>query len=62
MVKRYKYLIDPPSGWKYGFPKIFIGVKLPEDLTEWCIENGYPEELKELCEYTTVTFLDGQKS
>lgn len=36
-----KYLIDPPSGWKYGFPK-----ELPEnvtDLRQWLIDNGYPE-------------------
>lgn len=41
------YLIDPPSGWKYGFPK-----ELPkdyekytsDDLSEWLIENGYPKE------------------
>ena len=36
-----KYLIDPPSGWKYGFPK-----ELPEnvtDLRQWLINNGYPE-------------------
>lgn len=36
-----KYLIDPPSGWRYGFPK-----ELPEnvtDLRQWLIDNGYPE-------------------
>ena len=36
-------MIDPPSGWKYGFPKV-----LPDDIiniTEWLIENGYPKEL-----------------
>lgn len=34
-------MIDPPSGWKYGFPK-----ELPkgvENVTEWLIENGYPK-------------------
>jgi hypothetical protein len=34
--------IDPPAGWKYGFPKV-----LPEDqihrTKEWLIEQGYPE-------------------
>jgi len=33
--------IDPPSGWKYGFPK-----PIPEeikDVKEWLIKNGYPE-------------------
>ena len=42
-MKRVKY-IDPPSGWKYGFPK-----ELPEDIKDikdfrkWLIKNGYPE-------------------
>ena len=36
-------MIDPPSGWMYGFPK-----EIPEDVdntTEWLIDNGYPEKL-----------------
>lgn len=35
-------MIDPPSGWKYGFPKIYDN---PDGLTptEWCLQNGYPE-------------------
>ena len=38
-----KTMIDPPSGWKYGFPK-----PMPEDVEnvrEWLIEQGYPEEI-----------------
>ena len=35
-------MCDPPSGWKYGFPKpIPEGVK---NTTEWLIEQGYPQE------------------
>ena len=36
-------MIDPPSGWKYGFPK-----EIPEDVentTQWLIDNGYPKKL-----------------
>jgi hypothetical protein len=36
-----RQMIDPPSGWKYGFPK-----ELPADVNnvvEWLIENGYPK-------------------
>lgn len=39
-------LIDPPSGWKYGFPK-FLPNNWKEndfDLRNWLIENGYPEK------------------
>ena len=36
-----KKMIDPPSGWRYGFPK-----EIPENVTnvkKWLIENGYPQ-------------------
>jgi hypothetical protein len=48
--KRKELIIDPPEGWKHGFPKI-----LPEHLvgntdgiSTWLVENGYPEEDIEL--------------
>ena len=34
-------MIDPPSGWMYGFPKV-----IPNDVTDvnkWLVENGYPQ-------------------
>jgi len=35
-------LIDPPGGWKWGFPK-----PIPDDqmdrIEEWLVENGYPK-------------------
>jgi len=34
-------MIDPPSGWKYGFPK-----PIPKDVEntiKWLLENGYPQ-------------------
>lgn len=36
-------MVDPPSGWKYGFPK-----RMPietENVEQWLIDHGYPEEL-----------------
>ena len=41
-MKNKVKMIDPPSGWKYGFPKI-----LPNNITntlKWLVENGYPQE------------------
>ena len=42
-----KIFIDPPSGWKYGFPKE-APTNLREmdfhDITNWLVENGYPIE------------------
>jgi hypothetical protein len=40
-----KLLIDPPMGWKYGFP-----MEMPKDVTDetvngWLISKGYPKEL-----------------
>lgn len=35
-------MIDPPSGWKYGFPK-----EMPADIMDtkkWLVENGYPQQ------------------
>lgn len=35
-------IIDPPSGWKYGFPKKYTK-KPDEDFRQWLIDNGLPE-------------------
>jgi hypothetical protein len=46
-------MIDPPEGWRYGFPK-----EIPEDVDntrKWLIENGYPEkEIEALGDYFFV--------
>ncbi|MEO7692246.1 MAG: hypothetical protein ABIS51_23375 [Sphingomonas sp.] len=34
-------LIDPPSGWIYGFPKPF-DPKQGQSTEVWLIDNGYP--------------------
>lgn len=38
-----KLYIDPPSGWRYGFPKEFIEEDC-HNLELWLIANGYPEK------------------
>lgn len=51
---KIKY-IDPPSGWKYGFPK-----QIPDDVTDvkdWLVKNGYPEsEIKALGDYFSCRY------
>lgn len=39
-------MIDPPSGWRYGFPKPVPQkvLKNEERLVIWLIEQGYPEK------------------
>jgi len=32
--------VDPPGGWRYGFPKIW---KRDRPIEQWLIDNGYPE-------------------
>ena len=41
-----KKWIDPPSGWKYGFPRVFDTEK-DGDMYEWLTANGYPEKVRE---------------
>ena len=39
--------IDPPSGWKYGFPKPApenLQTMTTAQLYQWFVENGYPQE------------------
>ncbi len=44
-----KLWIDPPSGWKYGFPKIWNG---HGNVMDWLVEEGYPKaEIESLGEY-----------
>jgi hypothetical protein len=43
-------MCDPPSGWKYGFPK-----PIPEDLPKgesifpWLLSEGYPQSEIDAC-------------
>jgi hypothetical protein len=43
MNNNKKILVDPPSGWRYGFPDF-----LQEDYRQQLINAGYPEEDLEL--------------
>ncbi len=55
MMKNKKVLVDPPSGDKYGFPKL-----IPLDelwrIEDWLMDNGYPE--KEIDDYIKRAFFD----
>ena len=39
-----RYLLDPPNGHAFGFPKSFEGDIDALDFNSWLRENGYPEE------------------
>lgn len=36
-------LVDPPSGCRFGFPKVW-NRKTHPDMKAWLVENGYPEK------------------
>lgn len=43
--KLKKTFIDPPSGWKYGFPRVVPDdVITQEDYIKWFKKVGYPEK------------------
>jgi hypothetical protein len=52
-----KKIVDPPNGWKYGFPK-----EMPkdlEDVRQWFIDQGYPEKEVDLAlKYSRYWFED----
>ena len=41
--KKTVLMIDPPSGWKYGFPMPLPDPR-PENTIAWLIEQGYPQK------------------
>lgn len=42
-VKEGKWMVDPPSGWRYGFPKTWDADGEP-DIYKWMVKAGYPQE------------------
>ena len=48
-------VVDPPEGWKYGFPKYIpseimqseFDRVLRKSYREWLLKQGYPQELIE---------------
>lgn len=48
MADRKKIImIDPPGGWKYGFPKpapANMRQMSASEMNEWLVKNGYPQE------------------
>lgn len=43
-MNKKKTWIDPPEGWRYGFPRVFDWNDQYETLSNWFIRNGYPEK------------------
>jgi hypothetical protein len=43
-----KIWVDPPSGWKYGFPKIWDSEQ-DGSMREWMLKCGYPQREIDSC-------------
>lgn len=41
-------MIDPPAGWKYGFPKP-LDKGENQTVIEWLLEQGYPQTEIDSC-------------
>ena len=59
-------LIDPPQGWRYGFPKPIDLTRIHnrQHLVDFLIDNGYPkgmcqEEILSHCRYFESSKDDG---
>jgi hypothetical protein len=50
-------ICDPPSGWKYGFPKVIPEEIDNDNLRKWLLDNGYPQhELDKFPDYLPCRF------
>ena len=38
-----KINVDPPSGWRWGFPKVYDRVEHGSDMLAWLVREGYPQ-------------------
>lgn len=41
-----KIWVDPPEGWRYGFPKVWDN-ELHTNLYHWLDDHGYPPNVRE---------------
>ena len=46
-------MVDPPSGWKYGFPKPvheeYYSLENDFDMNRWLVSEGYPQTEIDAC-------------
>jgi hypothetical protein len=44
-ISHTQLFIDPPCGWKYGFPKHYVDSNgnRPDNMKQWLLDSGYPQ-------------------
>ena len=59
MKTESKLVVDPPEGWRYGFPKAVPDGQMKmswEEKKDWYVEQGYPlEKIEELGNFFYVS-------
>ena len=60
-----KLMIDPPSGWKYGWPKYVDEIEgrrvldlSLDELIDYVLDRGYPAQLKDQIGWTRFLWVD----
>jgi hypothetical protein len=51
------YWVDPPSGWRYGFPRLYDPAT-DGPMRAWLVKHGYPKALADkglACTFTAAT-------
>lgn len=50
------YWVDPPAGWRYGFPKLYDPLN-DGLMADWLIANGYPKDAAKgaICTFTAAS-------
>ncbi len=38
-----RHMVDPPGGWRYGFPRPYDRVTDGDDFMAWLVAQGYPQ-------------------
>ena len=54
-----RLVVDPPSGWRYGFPKPYFknNIGSTEELNQWLVREGYPQrEIDSMGDFFPVRF------
>ena len=54
-------LIDPPSGWKYGFPMVYDIDETTETLIEWLVRKGYPANQADFAAQHSRMWVSGER-
>ena len=54
MENNMRLMVDPPEGWRYGFPKV-CPKEHQHRILDWIVEVGYPKaEVEKLGKYFHV--------